>query len=124
MIVVAQVIRLAAGLPKDRYGPEARAPLMLDAEVVHPGGPCVPSPVPLPDELHDLTVAPDAEVCARKALRVPEPRYTRIVPAFLGVNRHPRRSAARPARGVVGRKEDLVGRVRDRRLGTQGSGSN
>src|SRR5215213_1271582 len=30
------------------------------------GGPCVPSPVPLPDELHDLTVVPDAEMCARK----------------------------------------------------------
>src|SRR5215208_1398701 len=105
MIVVAQLLRVAACLPKDRYGPESRSPLMLDAEVVHPGGPCVPSPVPLPDELHDLTVAPDAEMCARKASWVSQPRYARIVPALLGVNRHPFRSARRPARRVVGRAE-------------------
>jgi hypothetical protein len=51
------------------------------AEVVHPGGPCVPSP--LPHRLHDLTVAPDAEMCARSASWVPNPRYAWIVPTLL-----------------------------------------
>src|SRR5215213_3986558 len=47
-------------------GPRPDPPHALCPKVVHPGRPCVPSPVPLPDELHDLTVAPDAEMCARK----------------------------------------------------------
>jgi hypothetical protein len=84
----------------------------------------VPSTVALPDELHDQTVVPDAEMGARKASRVPEQLYARIVVALLGVNRRPRRSARRPARRVVGRKEDLIGRVRNRRSGARGSGGN
>jgi hypothetical protein len=68
-VILAQTLGLTRCLPKYRDGPEARSPFMLYAEVVHPGGLRVPSPVLLPDELHDLTVAPDAEMCTRKKYR-------------------------------------------------------
>jgi hypothetical protein len=68
-VILAQTLGLTRRLLEYRDGPEARSLLVLYAEVVHPGGLCVPSPVALPDELHDQTVAPDAEMGARKKYR-------------------------------------------------------
>src|SRR5215216_2599521 len=70
---------------------------------VCPGGPCVPSPVPLPDELHDLTVAPDAEMCARKNTGLSRKKYRTLqeeIPDSPGRNTGLSRKKYRTLQGI------------------------
>ena len=92
VIVVAQVVRVATCLPKDRrprgpIPPRARCRSSTSLRTLR-------AVYRAPKRAVRILPSRRMQKCARKVFRVPEPRYARIVPALLGVDRHSLRAPA------------------------------